>query len=298
MTKRNMWRWARRIAGGTIALVLLSAASLLGFSAQRAQSKYDVPVHSLAVVYDSATIARGAHLATIRGCSDCHAPTMGGAIVIDDPAIGRLVSSNLTNGRPGGALSDLDWERAVRHGVRADSTPLALMPAHEFTGFSDEDLAAIVAWTRSLPPVSDSLPAMRIGPVARALHTAGELVLYPAEVIDHSAAHPARVVVSPDATYGKYLAAGCTGCHGATYSGGKIAGGPPDWPPAGNLTPTGLKMYDEARFFTLMRTGKRPDGTSVRAPMDPRITSVMTDVELRAIWAFLQTLPPRETGAR
>jgi mono/diheme cytochrome c family protein len=298
MSKRSVMRWIGRIAGGTVALVLLSAASLHGLSARRAYTKYTIPEHALVVATDSATIARGAHLATIRGCNECHAATMAGRVMADDPAIGRLVSTNLTNGRRGGVLTDRDWERAVRHGVRRDSTPLSVMPAHEFTGFADEDLAAIVAWTRSLPAVTDSLPAMRIGPVARALHTAGELILYPAERIDHDAAHPARVVASPDAAYGAYMAAGCTGCHGATYAGGKIAGAPPDWPAAGNLTPTGLKAYDEARFIALMRTGKRPDGTSVRAPMDPRMTGVMTDVELRAIWAFLQTLPPRETGAR
>lgn len=298
MSKRSIVRWTGRIVGGTLALVLLSAASLHGLSARRAHRQYEVPEHPLVVASDSATVARGAHLATIRGCNECHAPNMAGRVMADDPAIGRLVSSNLTGGRRGGALSDRDWERAVRHGVRGDATPLSIMPSHEFAGFADEDLAAIVAWTRTLPPVTDSLPAMRIGPLARALHTAGQLVLYPAEAIDHVAAHPERVVPSPDATYGKYMAAGCMGCHGATYSGGKIAGGPPDWPPAGNLTPTGMKGYDEARFIALMRTGRRPDGSTVRAPMDPRTTGVMTDVELRAIWAFLQTLPPRETGAR
>lgn len=298
MSRPSIVRRVWRIAGATIALVLLSAASLHGLSAWRAHAKYAVPEHPLTVITDPATVARGERLATIRGCNECHAANMGGRVMADDPAIGRLVSTNLTNGRRGGALSDRDWERAVRHGVRGDSTPLAVMPSHEFTGFADEDLAAIVAWTRSLPPVSDSLPAMQVGPLARALHTAGELVLYPAERIDHSAAHPARVVPSATASYGAYMAAGCMGCHGPTFAGGKIAGAPPEWPSAANLTPAGMQAYDQARFIALMRTGKRPDGSSVRAPMDPRMTGVMTDLELRAIWAFLQTLPPRETGAR
>lgn len=291
-------RWGGRILGGVLVLVLLGAASAYGVSERRGHAKFDVPEHPLIVVSDSATIARGEHLATIRGCNECHAPDMGGKVMVEDPAIGRLVSTNLTNGRSGGALADRDWERAVRHGVRRDSTPLGIMPSHEFTGLSDEDLGAIIAWTRSLPPVTNTLPPMKIGPLARGLHTAGELVLYPAERIDHTAAHPVRVVPAPDAQYGKYMAAGCMGCHGATYSGGKIAGAPPEWPAAGNLTPTGMKAYGEASFIAALRTGRRPDGTAIRPPMDPKMTGVMTDVELKAIWAFLQTLPPRATGER
>lgn len=296
MTTRGLVRWGGRIVGGLLTLALLGAASAYGLSERRAHATFDVPEHTLTVAADSSTIERGRHLATIRGCNECHAPDMGGKVMIDDPALGRMVSTNLTNGRSGGALSDRDWERAVRHGVRRDSTPLTFMPAHEFTGLADEDLAAIVAWTRSLPPVTHTLPATRVGPLGRALHTAGELPLYPAEHIDHAVAHPVRVVPSPDAAYGKYMSAGCMGCHGPTFSGGKIPGGSPDWPPAGNLTPRGMKAYDRASFIAAMRTGKRPDGSMIRPPMDVRMTGELTDVEVEALWAFFNTLPPKNSG--
>lgn len=279
-------------------LVLLGAASAYGVSERRGHVRYNVPEHPITVVSDQATIDRGHHLATIRGCNECHAPDMAGKVMIDDKAFGRLVTANLTNGRKGGVLSDRDWERAVRHGVRADSTPLNFMPSHEFTGFADEDLAAIIAWTRSLPAVTDSLPVTKIGPLARTLHAAGELALYPAEKVNHTAAHPVRVVATADAGYGKYMAAGCMGCHGANYSGGKIVGAPPDWPEAANLTPAGIGHYSEATFIAALRTMKRPNGAAIRPPMDVRVTGAMTDVELKAIWAFLQTLPPTETGVR
>lgn len=295
---RPVLRWSVRILGGALGLILLGAASAYGVSERRSHRKYDVPEHRIVVASDEATIELGAHLATIRGCNECHAANMAGKVMFDDEAVGRLASANLTNGRSGGALSDRDWERAVRHGVRADSTPLNFMPAHEFTRFSDEDLTAIIAWTRSLPAVSNSLPPTRIGPLARALHAAGELTLYPAEKVDHAAPHAAHVTPAPDATYGKYIAAGCIGCHGAGYAGGKIAGAPPEWPAAGNLTPRGMGAYTESSFIAALRTGKRPDGTTLRLPMDVRITGEMTDVELRAVWAFLQTLPARETGER
>ena len=41
-----------------------------------------------------------------------------------------------------------------------------------------------------------------------------------------------------------------------------------------------------------------PDGTAIRPPMDPKLMGAMTDVELKAVWAFLRTLPPRATGER
>ena len=298
MAKRAILRWGGRILGGALALVLLGAASAYSVSERRGHRTYDVPEHAFTVATDSATIARGQHLATIRGCNECHAPDMGGKVMVDDKAMGRLVTANLTSGRSGGTLSDRDWERAVRHGIRADSTPLNFMPSHEFTGFSDEDLGAIVAWTRSLPAVTRAFPPTHIGPLGRALHAAGELVLYPAEKIDHAAPHPVRVVPTPDAAYGRYMAAGCMGCHGANYSGGKIAGAPPDWPAAGNLTPKGLAAYSEATFIAALRGGKRPDGSMIRPPMDVRMTGALTDVELRALWAFFQSLPARETGER
>ncbi|MCC6927599.1 MAG: c-type cytochrome [Gemmatimonadaceae bacterium] len=302
MAQRAIWRatlrWGGRIAGAVVVLALLGTASAYGVSNRRGHRTYDVPEHALTVVADSQAIERGRHLATIRGCNECHAADMGGKVMIDDKAMGRLVTANLTNARSAGILSDRDWERAVRHGIRADSTPLNFMPSHEFTAFSDEDLAAIVAWTRSLPSVTRLFPPTRIGPLGRALHAAGALVLYPAERIDHGAPHPVRVVPTPDVSYGKYMAAGCMGCHGENYAGGKIAGAPPDWPAAGNLTPTGLASYSEATFRAALRTGKRPDGTTLRPPMDVRITGELTDVEVKALWAFFQSLPPRETGAR
>jgi cytochrome c553 len=298
MSTRGVFRWGARIVGGGTLLVALGAGSFYGVSERRGHRRFDVPDHPIVVEATPAAVARGEHVATIRGCNDCHAFTMGGRTIIDDPAIGRLTSTNLTNGRPGGPLSDRDWERAVRHGVRRDSTPLALMPAHEYTGISDEDLAAIIAWTRSLPPVDADLAPTRIGPLARALHTAGEFVLYPAEHVPHAAPHPVRVDPAPDARYGAYLATGCKGCHGPNYSGGKIAGAPPDWLPAANLTPAGLDGYTEERFMRTLRTGVRPNGTPLRPPMASKAWSELTDVELRALWAFLRTLPPAATGDR
>lgn len=295
---RTIIRWSVRSLACLAGFVLLGACVMFGLSERRARHRFSVPEHSIAVPNDSATIARGQHVTTIRGCVDCHGGDLAGRVVLDDPAVGRLVGANLTRGGRGAELGVRDWERAVRHGVRPDSTSLLIMPAHEFTSMSDEDLAAIVAYARSLPAVRVVPPSTRAGPVVRALHLMGDFVLLPAEQIDHAKPHPSRVPIEPTARYGRYLAAGCTGCHGPNLSGGKIPGAPPDWRPAANITPTGIGHYTEADFIRALRTGRRPGGTAIDTLMPWRLTREMTDVELRAMYAYLQTVPAREYGIR
>jgi len=102
--------------------------------------------------------------------------------------------------------------------------------------------------------------------------------------------------VTPE--FGKYLAdtAGCSGCHGPGLSGGVIAEAPPGTTPAANLTPAGLGTWSEADFFKAMRTGTRPDGRVLDTFMPWPYYAQMTDDELRALWRFLQVVPPRATG--
>jgi mono/diheme cytochrome c family protein len=218
--------------------------------------------------------------------------------MFEDPAIGRLAAPNLTMGGRGKELEIRDWERAVRHAVRRDGSPLRIMPAQEMTTMADDDLAAIVSYVRTVPAVTSAHLAPRVGPVIRALFLAGQVPLLPAEQIDHTRPHAAHV--EPEATpkYGEYLAIGCTGCHGPGLSGGKIPGAPPDWKPAANITPAGIGRYSEDDFIRILRTGKRPDGSAIDSLMPWRLTKEMTDVELKAVYAYLRTVKPREYGNR
>lgn len=295
---RAILRWGARVFAGALALVLLSAAGVYGYSQIRMSRRYVVPDHPIVLRSDSATLALGQRLVTVRGCVDCHGADLGGSMMVDDPVLGRLTPPNLTRGGRGAELEPSDWERAVRHGVRRDGSPLLVMPAQEFTGIADDELAAMVSYIRSVPPVRSAWPRPRVGPVIRALYLAGQVALTPASLIDHTRAHPAHVEPEPTARYGKYLASGCTGCHGAGFSGGRIPGAPPDWKPAANITPAGIGRYSEADFMRVLREGRRPDGSPVDSAMPWRLTRSMTDVELRALYAYLRTVPPREYGHR
>ncbi len=296
---RTALRWGARLTAGALGVALLAGAAVYGASERRARARFAVPDHPLAVPDgDAAAVARGRRLATVRGCAGCHGPGLAGRVEIDDPLIGRLAAPNLTRGGRGARLTDRDWERAVRHGVRRDGTPLFVMPAQEHNGMSDEDLGAIVAYARSLPAAPDAPPGSRAGPLGRALQVAGQIRLFPAEALDHARPHPARVVPEPTARYGAYLATMCTGCHGPGFGGGRITGAPPDWKPAANITPAGIGHYTEADLARALRQGRRPDGSAIDRAMPVRLTREMTDVELRALYAYLRSLPPRPYGSR
>ena len=156
----------------------------------------------------------------------------------------------------------------------------------------------LIAYLKSVPPVDKANGPVKLGPVARALLTLGQIKLA-ADVIDHAHVTPAVVTPGITAEYGKYLANGCTGCHGDNFSGGKIKIGPPDWPPAANLTPHAdgrITKWTEADFITALRTSKRPDGTGIDAAM-PRAFVHLNDLELKALFTFLNTIPAADKGS-
>lgn len=267
-------------------------------------TEYDIQVEALPIpVNDSAALDNGKHVATIRGCVDCHGGSFEGGIFIEDPVVGLLVATNLTSGTGGiGAeYNDEDWIRAIRHGVRKDGKSVVFMPSHEYNQIDRKDLADLVAYIKSVPPADNELPETKIGLPFRAMYfIGGEIHLFPARLIDHSLPIPEPVKNKLPVELGEYLAATCTGCHGAGFWGGTIPGVPPIWPAATNLTSGGpLNSYSTNDFIQTMRTGTTPDGRELRNEFMPwGVFGEMTDDELTGLFAYLQSLPPRETGSR
>ncbi|HET6566675.1 MAG TPA: c-type cytochrome [Rhodothermales bacterium] len=300
---RKAFKWVGIVLGGIIVLLMIAVAAVYLITNSRFHEKYNVQVADLTISADSASIARGHHVATVRGCVDCHGENLAGKPFMEDPAIGYLYAANLTTGKGGvgGNMSDADWVRAIRHGVRPDGTPLLWMPSQEFNGLSNQDLSDLIAYLESVPPVDHTQPANSVGPLGRTLYLAGILPLLPVELIDHSAKQVEAVTPGPTAEYGEYLAATCAGCHGEHFSGGKMPGAPPSMPIPLNITPdkeTGIGNWTEADFSRALRDGKRPDGTQLDPFMPYRVFKHMSDDEVQALWAFLQTLPPRTFGGR
>ena len=148
-----------------------------------------------------------------------------------------------------------------------------------------------------MPPVDNSVPPIEVGALGKILAGFGVFPMFSARTVDHDAPRP-EVTVAADAEYGSFLIRSCVGCHGDELSGGAIPGAPSNLPVPANLTPheTGTAGWSFEDFETAARTGVRPDGRTLDDFM-PNYSG-LEEVELRAIWAYLQSLEPREFGGR
>jgi mono/diheme cytochrome c family protein len=300
---RKILKWIGIVLGGLVGLLVLAFTILYLLGSVRwnkLHGKYVVPVETITVPTDEASIARGEHIATIRMCRHCHLDDLSGQAA-GAPILITLSVPNLTSGAGGvGAVNtDEDWVRAIRHGVGHDSRGLVLMPSSVWYYLSDEDLAALIAYLKSLPPVNNELPKTDLGPVGRVMLMLGQL---PPEIvpnvisIDHDGPRPVSPEPGVTAEYGKYLAATCTLCHGSNFNGQLISEGGPKYL-APNLTRGGeLHAWSEEDFITTLRTGVTPSGHKLIDVMPWKYFGQMTDDELKAVWLYLQSLPALPQG--
>ncbi len=244
-------------------------------------------------------IERGRHLVEARyACVECHGNDLSGGVMVDAFPIGQILGPNITVGRGSRTAEyvSADWDRIVRHGILPDGTPSA-MPSEDFQLMSDQELSDVVAFVGSRPAVDNTVPTPQLGPLGKILIATGQRPLAVDLVESHVEPHPElppSTAVSVE--FGRYLAGTCTGCHRADLSGGRIAAGDPSWVPARNLTPDpeALGDWSFADFERATREGLRPDGSELQLPMTLVIpyAQSMLDVELEALWIYLQLLPP------
>lgn len=282
-------------------VVALAGAAALGVPAladRKMKRVLAIDPAPVAFATDADALARGKYLFERRGCGGCHGANGAGHVMIDDGGM-RVRSSNISPAGPVARYTEREWVRVLRHGVKPDGRPVFIMPSEDYNRLSDVDLAALVAYTRALPPAPGGGAEFRLPFMVKALYAVGALK-DAAEKIDHTLPPAKPVAAGPSVEHGQYVANMCIGCHGKGLSGGRIPGAPPTWPAAANLTPgegTAMKPYDTPeKFRTMMRTGKRPDGTAVSPVMPFESLAKMNDVDLDAMYAFFRTLAPRPAG--
>ena len=294
---RSIIKWLGRIVALVLVLCVLAAGLVYAASERKLRRKYDTAVDPVRLPTDSVSIARGEHLVrNVIDCTICHGDDLGGAIYSSSRAIGTVAGPNLTRGRGGKDYTELDYVRAIRRGVKPDSTSLIVMPSEVFTHLTQQDLGAVVAFLMKAPPVHREVPKSGFGPVGRALLATGKMNILVAGKTPHLT--PVESVpIDTTPAYGKYIAdiSGCHGCHGYGLSGGRVAG-PPGLPPASNLTPSGIGNWKEADLVRALREGKRPDGTVLNEFMPWKVFRGMTDAEIHAIWLYLRSVPARQFG--
>jgi cytochrome c553 len=263
---------------------------------------YDVPVPNVQRSTDPAVLARGEHVARSRApcaVSDCHGKDLGGGKTIEIGPIGSITGPNITSAALGAAYSDGELARIILHGLKKDGRGVRFMSSHEFNFISDDDVTAVISWLRTQPAVTRKSGTVHIGTLGKVLDRLDKIPIDVARRIDHAKIEKAPPP-TPTAAYGRFIALLCTGCHGNNLSGGPIPGAPPEMAIPLNLTPhaTGLAGVTYEGFEKTMKTGIRRDGRKLDPMMPVEAFGNFDDTEMRALYAYLMSLPGREFGGR
>lgn len=287
-----MKRWIKWTAGSALLLTVIVAATAASglYLAEQKRNRYiDIKPRPVAYTTDAQTIERGRYLYASRGCTDCHGAQGTGREFVNDGKGTRLAGPNIT---PAGVVARYqpeDWNSVIRHGVKPNGRPLLVMPSEDYNRFTNDDLNALVSYVRQLPPQDGTPAVVDLPRPAWVLYGLGAIPDAAAR-IDHQLAPSRPVPAGLTVANGQYVANMCIGCHGADLSGGKIPGGPPDWPAASDIRPgkdSAMARYaSSASFVTMLRTGKRPDGTPIRV-MPFESLGQLSDVDAQALYLFL-----------
>ena len=257
--------------------------------------------------------ARGKYLVDgVMGCFGCHtdqdwskpgAPPVAGkegsGHVWSDQDLPWLVAPNITPDKETGAgnWSDDTLARAIREGIGHDGRALfPLMPYPHYKQLSDEDLASVIVYLRTVPAVRNQLPTTKVP--------------FLIDFFNQTVPQPVTAAVPlPDQSSavarGAYLVrmGACADCHtpkekgqpfpGMDFAGGFLLHEPKGDVVSANITPaaSGIGYYNDTSFVQVMRTGKvgaRP----LHASMPWIFYGKMTDADLKSMFAFLQTLKP------
>ena len=285
--------------GMILALLVIVVVALHFVGKSRLNNAPEVATKPVTVVGDETAVSRGDYLVNVvSSCALCHGDNLEGEVLIDGEIGMYVVAPNLTGGEGGigSTFTDADWERAIRHGVGADGRVLVIMPSNFLSHYSDADLAAMIAYLKTVPPVDSAFSPRKIGfPGSILGGVLGFDEFTRINGIDHDSVGSSAPEEGVTAAYGEYMVniALCGECHGANLAGVTLAEGE-DGPPEGpNLTPGGdLGNWTEADFINTIRTGQTPSGRQLDGEQMPwGVLSQMSDTELQAIWAYLQTLP-------
>jgi mono/diheme cytochrome c family protein len=197
------------------------------------------------------------------------------------------------------AYSDAELARLIRHGIKRDGTTVRLMPSGNYSWWPDDDVAALIAWLRAQPAVAGDPGVFEVTAMGKLLDRFDSIPIDVARRIDHRAPRRAPAPRA-DAHYGSYVGTACRGCHGVTLAGGPIPGAPPGMAVPLNLTrhTTGLAGWSYDDFKAMVQSGKRKNGKPLDAFMPVDSLRGMNDVELQALWLYLQSVPPRPFGER
>jgi mono/diheme cytochrome c family protein len=277
-----------------------------------ALSLVSFPALAAAQAPSAAELARGKYIFGATGGCGCHTvpkgPVNAGGRRYDGP-FGTVYSSNITPDKETGigTWTDEQIVTATRLGRRPNGE--RLIPVHPYTtfnGMAAEDLKALVAFLRSVPPVKRANQPKKISvPMFESVFLPAWLAAFaPRE-------NPPTAVAASGVARGEYLVravAHCGECHTprtmtmATDNTRFLAGNPkgPEDSEVPNITPdktTGLQ-WSEEEIADYIGTGNKPDGDVAGGLMGEVIDGTLsgykdlTKADRLAIAKYLKTIPP------
>jgi mono/diheme cytochrome c family protein len=296
---KKVFKWVGIGLGSLAGLILLVALVLFFMGNTRLNKTYDFPASDITLPTDEASLAFGEHRAEVL-CAGCHGADLSGIENwFNAGPLGTIDSANLTSGEGGfgrEATSVEDYVRAIRHGIDPEGKPLFMPAVVSTANLSDEDLAALIAYVQSVPPVDHVTHGRNFTPLAKIMLAAGMLDKLPVETVSH-ATQVSAPAVGVNKEYGKYMVDtnDCRVCHGPDLNGGKFPD-PTIQKISPNLTPGGeLAAWTEEQFIATIRTGVTPSGRKLDNTFMPwKDYSNFYDDELKAMWLYLQSVPELE----
>lgn len=271
---KKILKWTGLVLGSLVGLILLTSLVLYPIGKKKLTRSYpNVRVESVRIPTDDDAIIRGKHVSVIWACTNCHGEDLSGKLFTRDPIggtipiFGAIPASNLTSGRGGIGryYTDIDWIRAIRHGIKPNNKPEAFMYV---TSICDQDLGDLIAYLKQIPPVDRDSSAIKWGPI---IPIASAIGIFPpvAGKIDHNASHPTDPAPGATIEYGKYLSAICAECHV-------------------NGIANPMKKWTQEDFSRGLHTGIAPNGKQIGRTMSSKTFSEMNDMELSALWLYFQ----------
>ncbi|MBI4886473.1 MAG: hypothetical protein HY824_05240 [Acidobacteria bacterium] len=308
-----MARWVNRIGlalGGLLVVAVVALPAVVGIRPIIGPKAR--PLTDRTFDRTPQRLERGRYIATsTSGCLFCHSEmdwsgpvakpgTEGSGRSFAEEGLPFLNTPNITPDPEtgAGAWTDDMLARAIREGISHDGRTLfPLMPYTQFKYMSDEDVASVVVFLRSLPPIRKAVPPSAVPfPVNRFINAVPEPVTAPVPERDRS----------NQVAYGDYLVriGACRDCHtpadaqgqaipNMEFGGGFVLTSPLGTVASANITsaPSGIPYYTEDLFLEMMRTG-RVRSRTIHGYMPWRMYGQQIDEDLKAMFAYIRTLPP------
>lgn len=305
-----------KIALFVLASIILVIGIFVSIISIKGIPTYSVGNLDIVVSTDSLTVEKGRKIANML-CIHCHmdgeTKKLTGRYVPEAPELGKFYSKNITQHpeKGIGAWSDGALIYYLRTGIKPDGS-FGLPPMIRLPNISDEDINALVAFLKSDSPIV--APSEIEAPESEPSFLLKVLTQFAVKPLPY----PEKNIITPDTSdliaHGEYLVNDqllCYACHSASFqtldelnptqSEGYLAGGNPmftdDEKPikTRNITmdvATGIGKWTKEEFKTAVKHGKKPDGGTISTPMIPYPN--LSDRELEAIYAYLQTAPKIE----